>query len=97
MTTPVTTPVRTTRSSAVRALVVAVSVAVVVGIPSAVLAHEGHGDHTHDGAAAVVRNVWHPVTFAGWVLTGIVLATIGAAVGYMVVNLRRRATITRHR
>lgn len=94
MTTPATN-VPTTRPSAWRALVVAAAVAVFVGVPSAVLAHEGHGDHTHDGAAAVVRHVWHPVTFAGWVLTGIVVAAMIAAVGYVVVNLRRRAP--RHR
>ena len=96
MTTPATN-VPTTRPSAWRALVAAVVVTVLVGVPSAVLAHEGRGDHTHDGAAAAVRNVWHPVTFAGWVLTGLVVAAMIAAVGYVVVNLRRRATITRHR
>jgi hypothetical protein len=91
--------------SSVRALIVAQIVSMVVavtvvmvGAPSVVRAHEGHGDHRHDGAASVARHVWHPVTFAGWVLTGIVLAMSIAAVGYVVVHLQRRraAMLRRH-
>lgn len=91
MTTAATDRICSNVSTALRALMVA-AVAVLVGVPSAVFAHEGRGDHTHDGAAAVARNVWHPVTFAGWVLTGIVVAGLIAMVGYVVVQLRKRAT-----
>jgi uncharacterized membrane protein YozB (DUF420 family) len=87
--------------ASVRALIVSVTIAVMVvmvGAPSVVRAHEGHGDHRHDGAASVARTVWHPVTFAGWVLTGMVLAGLIVVIGYVVVNLQRRrvAMLRRH-
>jgi len=74
-----------------RAILTSLIVAFVVGLPAVGSAHEGHGDHRHDGAAVVLERAWHPVSFAQWVIVGVVIgaAVVGGVLALGVVRRRR--------